>query len=73
VGLGSNESLAAEDAPDGGNRRDILGGEAQVVGDGVWTAVEAGGVEVLAELEDGVLDRRCDLVGTGARPFGTGF
>jgi hypothetical protein len=72
-GWGGNEVVAAEDAADGADRRDLLQLGGQVVGDGVRAGVEAGGGQVGSQLEDQGLGLSGHLVGAGPRSSGAGF
>jgi hypothetical protein len=65
VGLGRDQALALEDAPDGGPRRSLLEAAGEVMEDGLMTGVESGRRELGAKLEDGVDHGLVDLVGTG--------
>jgi hypothetical protein len=64
--------VAREDAPDGGRRRDRGEAFLEVVADADGTGVEAGGVQLLTEGEDGRLDFEADLAGAGVRAPGAG-
>jgi hypothetical protein len=68
VRLGDDEALALEDPADGGSRGQLLEAFGEVVEDGLGAGVEAGRGQLPAELEDGGLDLRIDLVWTRPRP-----
>ena len=68
VGLRGDQTVASEDAPDRRHRRRGADLKAEVVGDGVWAAVMAGGGEFSAQANDRGLDLRRDGVGAGAWP-----
>jgi hypothetical protein len=65
LGLRGDQPVAFEDAPDRGHRGDVGIGEPEVVRDGVWAAVVAGRVELVAQLDDGGLDVVADGMCTG--------
>src|SRR5689334_793196 len=73
VRLRRDQALALEDAPDGDSRRRLVEAAGEVVEDGLWAGVQAGGGELGAEFEDGVDDGLVDLVRTGSRAVGSGL
>jgi hypothetical protein len=66
VGLGRNQALAGEDAPDGGDSGDFGDQGDQVMGDGLGAGVMAVVDQAMAEAEDGGFGLRIDLVRAGA-------
>ena len=75
VGLWGDEAAAVQDAPDGGDARNVVdvGVAVQVFGDGGCAGVVAGFGQGFAEPDDRFFDVGVDGVGVGVGPSGAGF